>query len=164
MPQSSHAVKFRSIPHRRRPVTGPVRLTRLRKWGVYSIGIGIWASGVLWLGLHYFLRQKNEFGFETNPAEPWMLKLHGAFAFAALVGLGLLWGVHILNGWFSDRRRWSGGIVFGLACFLALSGYLLYYAGDDGFRDVVSVSHWAVGVAAIGFFLWHRFWAERGRS
>jgi len=163
MRQLSPAVKLRLQPHRWRNATGPVRLTRLRKWGVYSIGIGIWASGVLWLALHYFLRRKSEFGFETNPAEPWMMKLHGAFAFAALAGLGLLWGVHILNGWFSNRRRWSGGIVFGLACFLGLTGYLLYYAGDDDFRDVVSVAHWAVGIAVIGFFLWHRFWAERGR-
>ncbi len=161
MRQSSHAVKLRPLPHRRRHVTGPARLTRLRKWGVYSVAIGIWASGVLWLGLHYFLRQKSAFGFETNPAEPWMLKLHGAFAFAALVGLGLLWGVHILNGWFSHRRRWSGGIVFGLACFLGLTGYLLYYAGDDGFRDIVSVSHWAVGIVTIAAFLWHRFRDER---
>jgi hypothetical protein len=161
MRQSSHAVRLRTLPHRRRHVTGPARLSRLRKWGVYGVAIGIWASGVLWLGLHYSLRVKSEFGFQTNPGEPWMLKLHGAFAFAALVGLGLLWGVHILNGWFSHRRRRSGGIVFGLACFLGLSGYLLYYVGEDDFRDVVSVAHWAVGIAAIGFFLWHRFWDER---
>lgn len=161
MPQSSNAVKLRPPAQRRRPAPVTARLTRLRKWGVYGVAIGIWASGVLWLGLHYFLRLKSEFGIETNPAEPWMLKLHGAFAFFALVGLGLLWGVHVLNGWFSNRRRWSGGIIFGLACFLGLTGYLLYYAGDDAFRDAVSIAHWAVGIAAIGFFLWHRFWDDR---
>lgn len=163
MPQSSNAVKLRPPAQRRRPAPVTARLTRLRKWGVYGVAVGIWVSGVLWLGLHYFLRQKSAFGFETNPAEPWMMKLHGAFAFFALVGLGLLWGVHVLNGWFSNRRRWSGGIVFGLACFLGLTGYLLYYAGDDAFRDFVSIAHWSVGIGAIGVFLWHRFWDDRDR-
>src|ERR1700743_388036 len=108
MLRSSSTAKVRPLPPRRRPVTGPIRLTRARKWGVYGVAAGIWATGAIWLVLHYFLRRKSEFGFETTPAEPWMLRLHGAFAFVTLAALGLLWGVHVLNGWFSHRRRWSG--------------------------------------------------------
>jgi hypothetical protein len=140
----------------RRLIAGAIRLTPLRRWSVYGVTLGIWVTGAVWLILHYFFRQKSEFGFETNPAEPWSLKIHGAFAFASVAMLGLLWGVHVLNGWYSNRRRWSGAVLFGAGCFLVLSGYLLYYAGDDDIRDFVSVAHWAVGLAIAAAFGWHR--------
>ena len=79
-----------------------------------------------------------------------------AFAFAAIAVLGLLWGVHIGIGWRSGKRRWSGGVLFGAACFLVLSGYLLYYAGNDDFREILAIAHWGVGLAIAASFLWHR--------
>ena len=157
MPSSSVQLKPRRPPLRR-AVPGPVRLTHWRKVGVYAVSLGIWSTGAAWLVFHYFFRRKSQFGFETNPLEPWWLKLHGAFAFAAIATLGLLWGVHVLNGWTSRRRRGSGGALFGVSCFLVASGYLLYYAGDDSLRDWVSLSHWIVGLAAALLLLWHRFW------
>src|SRR5882757_1305613 len=98
MQSLSHPVKHRP-PHRRRPVSNSVRLTIGRKWGVYGVVLGIWGSGVAWLVLHYFFRRKSDFGYETHPLESWSIKIHGAFAFGAIAMLGLLWGVHILNGW-----------------------------------------------------------------
>jgi hypothetical protein len=68
-----------------------------RPWkiGVYSIVAGLWLSGGLWLLLHYFLTSESEFGPQRNPLEPWWLKFHGAFAFAAIWLFGLLWGKHV---------------------------------------------------------------------
>lgn len=140
----------------RRAASGPVRLTRSRRTAVSLIGGGIWGSGMLWLALNYAAPVRGPFGPEPNPFEPWALRVHGLFAFATMALLGLLWAVHIVNGWTSGRRRWSGATLVGLAGFLTLTGYLLYYAGGEQTRALVSVAHWSVGAAAAGIFLWHR--------
>lgn len=146
---------------KRRAVEGPIRLPTKRRWGVYAVAIGIWASGAAWLVLRYWLRRQGEFGPETNPLEPWALRAHGAFAFATLWALGLLWGAHVLNGWGAKRRRWSGAGLLGFLLFLTLTGYLLYYAGGDELRAVISPLHWVVGLGAPVLFILHRFAREK---
>jgi len=133
-----------------------VRLGRPTRLALYVAGIGVWLTGGLWLVFHYFLVSQGEFGPQTNLLEPWWLKLHGAFAFATIWMFGLLWSVHVTRAWPSSRRRWSGGLMAGVAAWLILSGYLLYYVGDDKARSVVSVLHWGVGLAAPVFFFCHR--------
>lgn len=133
----------------------PARLSAVNRLLVNAIGVGVWTSGVAWLGFHYFLVRQGQFGPERSPLEPWSLKLHGAFAFLALWLAGLLWGVHVVNGWSQGRRRWSGSMLAGLYLALILSGYLLYYAGDEG-RDAISLLHWVIGLAAPALYLGHR--------
>lgn len=144
-----------SPSQRQHPGQRVVRIAKRRRAALYVVAGGIWSTGALWLALHYFFQHKGQFGFEINPAEPWTLKLHGAFGFAALWFFGLLWGVHIVNGWTSRRRRWSGALVFSTVAVLVLTAYLLYYAGDDTAREIVSYIHWIIGLAAPVLFLWH---------
>jgi hypothetical protein len=146
---------------RRVSLRGPTKLPRRRRLLVYAILFGLWASGAVWLLLHEFLQRKGAFGPEPHPAEPWVLKAHGAFAFASLWLLGLLWGVHVLNGWHAARRRWSGAVLLGVLGVLGVTGYLLYYSGDDAVRAIVSKTHWIIGLGAPALFLLHRFARER---
>jgi hypothetical protein len=132
-----------------------------RRWALYIVGAGVWLTGGLWLLYHYFLVRQGDFGPTANPLEPWWLKLHGAFAFAAIWLFGLLWGAHITKAWPHKRRRWSGGVLAGVFAFLILSGYLLYYLGDDTLRPLVSVLHWGIGLACPVFFLVHRLRRSR---
>lgn len=136
---------------------GPIRIGTTYRRVVNSIVAGVWATGVLWLVYHYLLRQPGEFGPQPHPLEPWWLRLHGAFAFGALWVVGLLSSSHLLNGWASRRRRWSGSTLLAVAIVLSLSGYLLYYAGDERMRAFVSVLHWGLGLAAPLAFAWHRY-------
>jgi hypothetical protein len=145
----------------RRTAKGPIRLPRPRRLGVYAVALGLWVSGVGWLILHYGFQRQGEFGPQTSPLEPWALKLHGAFAFAALWTMGLLWAAHIVNGWSVGRRRWSGAGLLGLLLFLTLTGYLLYYAGDDTLRAAVSRMHWIAGLGVLIAFLLHRLARDR---
>ena len=138
---------------RKRP---SLRLGSPRRLGLYVVGIGVWLSGGLWLLFHYFLVTQGEFGPQANPLEPWWLKLHGAFAFAAIWIFGLLWGVHVTPAWPFRRRRWSGGTMTGLLFWLTLSGYLLYYVGNEAARSLISVLHWSIGLACPLAFFWHR--------
>ncbi|WP_090451116.1 hypothetical protein [Dyella sp. OK004] len=138
-------------PHPHHPtVVGhrtPLRLSRRRRYLVYGIGWTLWASGALWLLFHYALMQKGEFGDTPHPLEPWWLRLHAAMAFAALWSFGLVWGVHIVAGWRTRRQRLSGGLSVGLLLWLVISGYLLYYLGDEQWRGITSVAHWLTGLS-----------------
>ena len=147
-----------------KPLVRKPSLSRPRRLALYIIGIGVWLSGGLWLLFHYFLVQQGEFGPTPHPLEPWWLKLHGAFAFATIWIFGLLWGVHVTRFWPSGRRRWSGGVMTGVLAWLIVSGYLLYYIGEDKARSVVSILHWGLGLACPVFFLWHRIHRKRRGS
>jgi hypothetical protein len=142
------------------PVRGPIRLPQGRRTLLYGIAVAAWLSGVLWLVFHHFIRVETEFGQMASPLEAWWLKLHGAAAFAALWVFGLLWGVHVVNGWTARRRRWSGGVLFGAAVALIGSSYLLYYSGHDGLRNLASTVHWVLGQVAPALFVWHRYLAR----
>lgn len=132
------------------------RFGRSRRWALYLIGIGVWLSGGLWLLFHYFFLEQGEFGPKIHPLEPWWLKLHGAFGFAAIWIFGLLWGVHVSRAWPDLRRRWSGGLMTGIFAWLILSGYLLYYVSNENARSIVSVVHWGIGLVSPICFGFHR--------
>jgi len=123
-------------------------------------GAGLWLSGGLWLIYRYFLRTPGEFGPEPAVLEVWWLILHGAFAFLALWTLGFLWGGHIVRGWATGRRRWSGGLLFVGLMFLTITGYLALYAVDDGVWTLLATSHWVFGLALpLGYFT-HRWFRK----
>jgi hypothetical protein len=131
------------MPHHR----APLRLSRNRRYGVYAIGGTLWLSGAAWLVLHYLLMRAGPFGDEPHPLEPWALRLHAAMAFASIWTFGLVWGAHIVLGWRTRRHRVSGGLAVALLGGLIATGYLLYYLGDDQWRSVNAIAHWAAGLA-----------------
>jgi hypothetical protein len=138
---------------------------RSRRWALYIIGVGVWSSGGLWLLFRHFFVEPGEFGPKIHPLEPWWLKLHGAFGFAAVWILGFLWSVHVSRAWHGVRRRWSGGVMIGVFSWLILSGYLLYYIGTEDVRSVVSVLHWGIGLASPICLGFHRLrFQKRGMS
>jgi len=146
------------------PKRQSVRLGRPRCLAVYVVGVGVWLSGGLWLLFHYFFLEQGEFGPKTNPLENWWLKLHGAFAIAAIWVFGLLWGAHVTQAWPLSRRRWSGSVMTCMLFWLTLSGYLLYYAGGETARSIISILHWSIGLACPIAFFWHRFNIQRRRA
>lgn len=148
------------MTRRRTPVRAAIRLPTRRRYAIYGVALGVWASGVGWLLTHWLGARKGPFGPEADPAEPVWLKVHGALAFLALVLFGLVWGVHVVNGWAVRRRRWTGGALTALTVVLMVSGYLLYYAGRDDVRGLVSIIHWAIGLGSLAAFALHRFQRE----
>ncbi len=133
-------------PHRH-PHQQGLRLSSRRKRALYAIFGGAWLTGILWLVFHYFLSVEGEFGGEPHPLEAWWLRLHGVFAFAALWLCGLLWAAHVRPALARPGRRLSGLLLLGMLAILAATGYLLYYAGDDSWRDTARWLHWLIGIA-----------------
>ena len=136
-------------------------MPRQRKLFVQITSLLLWASGIVWLALHYFFRAVGPFGPEANPAEPLILSVHGACAFVALVAFGYVWARHILPAWSRGERRASGGVMVAAAIVLIVTGYLLYYLGDENLRAASSILHWAIGVSALIIFLCHRRWRRK---
>lgn len=140
---------------------GPVRPSASARLLVNITGAGLWASGGLWLIYRYFLRTDGEWGPEPHVLEPWWLRLHGVFAFAALWTFGLMWGAHIVRGWTTGRRRWTGSLLFAWLALQAVTAYLLIYGTDDGPWGVVSPTHWVAGLALPFVYLAHRWLVGR---
>jgi hypothetical protein len=142
---------------RRHRSTPTNRLTARARLLINATGLGLWLSGGVWLTLHYFLVRNGAFGPEHSAAEPWWMKIHGAFGFMALWTGGFLWRAHVVKGWRQNRKRWSGGVLIGIIFVLIASGYLLYYAGEDGPRAVISMTHWIIGLGLALAYLIHRW-------
>ncbi len=135
-----------------------LRTAKLARWQVRLLvwsGAVLWVTGAAWLLLHFFGQRQGEFGPETNPAEPWTMRLHGAALVAALLGAGGLLVAHVWRGWSYHSQRVHGVILVAVTTLLILTGYLLYYASDEWGRPAISAMHWALGLAAPVPFLWH---------
>lgn len=161
----AHRFERVRVGNREPPASMPtLRLARGHRRFTYATIAAVWLSGVLWLVYHYAMQREGSFGPEPHPLESWWLRLHGLAAFVSLFAFGLLWGVHIRAGLAFARRRLSGLLLLILLVVLSLSGYLLYYAGDEAMRDVVRVVHWVFGLALLLPFVVHVLRARRQRD
>lgn len=137
-----------------------VKLSYRHKSWLYSSLILIYVSGVAWACLHYFVRTAGEFGDQPNPAEPWSLKLHGAAAMVLLVILGTLLPGHVRLAWHARRNRPNGIALVAFLLFLVVTGYGLYYFGNERLRSWTSWSHLAVGLVLPAKLILH-IWVGR---
>ena len=133
-----------------------IRLANRVKTWINLIGLGVWISGGAWLVVHYWVNAQDGGELFVSPAEPWWLKVHGAFAFLAVWTGGLMWGLHIVRAWHRRRHRWSGGTLIGAVLVLIVSGYFLYYVGDERPRQIISLTHWILGLVLPVAYLTHR--------
>ncbi|APG31161.1 putative membrane spanning protein [Granulibacter bethesdensis CGDNIH4] len=127
-----------------------------RRYAVYISGLGLWLSGVAWLILHDVISPDTTTPFTPATITPLCLSIHGACAMAALWVGGLLWGTHIAPRWRGRHNRVSGAIITGAFLLLAITGYCLYYMGDETVRAWASILHWGIGLLLLPAFLIHR--------
>ena len=139
-------------------MTPNMRSAKLARWQIWLLTLSggiLWLTGAAWLLLHYYGQVEGEFGLETNPLEPWILRLHGLVLIPALLGFGGLFVVHMPKGWKDKRQRNIGVGLTALVAVLILTGYFLYYVGDDALRSWSSITHWGIGLATPIIFIWH---------
>lgn len=107
---------------------------------LYSTVVVLLASGVCWALIHYA-------GAQLYLSEPLLMKIHGAAAMAAPILIGGLLTVHVPGGWAEERSRLSGSAMLATCALLMLSGYVLYYAGNEAMREISSYAHLGLGLA-----------------
>ena len=142
-----------TAPNTRR--TDSIRLGRWHQGAVYAATAALAISGIIWLVLHYFFAVPGKYGPQIHPLEPWMLRLHGAAAMAGLIIYGSLLPVHIRRAWSMRRNIALGIALVAFMLLLTITGYLLYYAGDEETRPLISAAHWILGLAVPALLVWH---------
>ena len=126
----------------------PMRLSRWHERWLYAIGAWVFLSGIGWLADHYLFAGSADFGDGHAASEPLWLRLHGAAAMAGLVVFGSLLPGHIARAWRLRRNYRSGVLMLSLMLLLVLTGYGLYYFGDEESRPWISMVHWLAGIVA----------------
>jgi hypothetical protein len=121
-------------------------------------------SGTTWFAMNRWFRVEGEFGPEPSKLEPWLMKIHGASAFIALIGFGYLLASHVHVGWRSKRNRTLGVALVSIFSALAISGYLLYYGSGDEFHYGMGWIHLGFGLAFPCVLAGHVFIGHRRRG
>lgn len=132
-----------------------IRLGYWHQFAVYAATAALALSGLLWLVYHFFFETPGDFGPQIHPMEPWMLRVHGAAAMAGLIVYGSLLPIHIRRAWTLRRNIVLGVGLIAIMLMLTVTGYLLYYAGGEQSRGVISAVHWIVGLVVPLLLLWH---------
>lgn len=114
-------------------------LARVHRLALYVTGVILLLTGIAWAWFHYLVDERL-----AVPANALLMKIHGAAAMIVLLLLGALLP-HIAGGWRLQRNRWSGIALLSLNGLMVLTGYFLYYAGDDALRSGASVLHLVLG-------------------
>lgn len=146
----SHA---RHHPVRYNPLPG-----WLRRLG-YAVLAALLLSGLGWLAVHFLAwppASRAALEGLPSPWEPWLMRVHGAAAMAALFVFGALTSTHVIRGWRMKRRLPSGLSLLALLSVLVLSSYALYYLVGDDQRDALGLVHAGVGAGVVAVLLWHR--------
>jgi hypothetical protein len=119
-------------------------LSPLERRIFYGVTFILWLTGTIWLFFRYGVPVEDEFGPQTHSAQTMMLKIHGLAAMAFLFIVGELIH-HIRPGWRRKQQRPSGASLLFFSGFLILTGWGLYYAGDERFRNWMSAMHSIIG-------------------
>lgn len=66
---------------------------------------------------------------------------------ASLIILGSVLPKHVKHAWVLKKNRKSGAVFMGLMGFMILTGYGLYYMGDESVRTWISRWHGWIGLS-----------------
>jgi hypothetical protein len=125
-----------------------MRLSRWHERWLYVIGLWVFLSGAGWLVDHHLFAGAGDIAEAPAASEPLWLRLHGAAAMAALMVFGSLVPGHIVRAWRTRKNLRSGLSTLSLVMVLVVTGYGLYYSGDEQARPWISLLHWGAGVLA----------------
>lgn len=123
-----------------------VLLAPWHKRTLYGVATILWLSGALWLYFHYFGQTQGNYGPQNSALLSPTLKIHGAAAMAFLIALGSLLTTHVPLGWRQKIQRPSGASLLTASAVLILSGWGLYYIGQDQWREWTSAVHSMIGL------------------
>lgn len=130
------------------------------KRSIHFVALAVLLTGIAWLALHFapngWIDEARSLHLQTES-----LKLHGAAAMLSLIAIGTLLIAHILPGLKNPQNRAAGILLLACAAILALTGWGLYYLGDEDLRSWTSNVHIAIGVAAAIAFIWHVRYRKR---
>ncbi len=131
-----------------------LQITRRSRRLLYSVSLTLFISGISWAWIHHLdeLGQATESLRELNG---WFIAIHGFSAMTFVLLLGTLLVGHVRRAWHARKNRKNGAFFLTAVSLLTLSGYVLYYTGNEAVRNAVSNFHLWLGVAAPVLLFWH---------
>lgn len=119
--------------------------------GLYATGTLAALSGVAWL-------------LTPRRFSAVSMEIHAAAAMVLLVLIGAISALHAPAAWRQRRNHVSGSLLAAALGVLALTGYLLYYLGDELGRTIASATHWLLGLACVALLAAHAWLGRRSAS
>ena len=124
----------------------PVTLSPRRKLLLYAATGLLWVTGVIYIGVQY----SSQGAYEITPVGHWVqsvsMKIHGAVAMIFLMIFGGLLLDHVPTGWRKNEKRITGVWQVVVCSLLILTGWGLYYLGNEEWRSRTRWLHVAVGL------------------
>jgi hypothetical protein len=136
-----------------------IRLKRAHRFLVYAVTVVLFLSGIAWACFNWGIAS----GDFAATAKSVAMKIHGGAAMAILVLIGTLLNAHVRFAWRAGRNRINGSIILGAFAILIVTGYGLYYAGNERLRAGMSWTHLAVGLGLPILLLIHVLLGKRSR-
>lgn len=140
-----------------------LQLSVRHRWILYGSCLALFVTGALWAWLHY-MDVTGRLGDSWRSLNPWLMKIHGFAAVGFVLVLGTLLPVHVRHSWHAHKNRSNGAFFLGCMVLLILSGYALYYLGDEGSREKTSGFHLWLGMASPCLLILHIWFGRRATS
>ena len=121
---------------------------------LHVVSLGLLFSGAGWAWVHGLDEQGNA-GVTLRDLKPWLMKAHGFAAVGFVLLLGTLLTTHIRRSWHARKNRSNGAFFLGAVSLLSISGYALYYVGDETLRNAASQLHLWLGLSSPILLFWH---------
>lgn len=136
-----------------------LQLSRRHRLTLHAASLALFLSGISWAWIHH-LDEAGRAGEGLERLKPTLIAVHGWSAMVFVLLLGTLLVVHVRRAWHARKNRANGAFFLALISLLTLSGYALYYLGDETVRAAVSNVHLWLGVAAPALLIGH-IWLGR---
>lgn len=121
---------------------------------LYVVSLVLLFSGAVWAWVHR-LDEQGSAGVTLRHLKPWLMKAHGFAAVGFVLLLGTLLSTHVRHSWHARKNRSNGAFFLSAMSLLTLSGYALYYLGDETWRNATSQFHLWLGLSSPLILFWH---------
>jgi len=133
-----------------------ISLSRLHRRALYGVFAVLFLTGVAWYLLDNGLGVVGVRDSDPSRAiQSMLLKVHGAAAMLALIVLGSLVPYHVKWAWKVGLNRGTGGLMLSTQVLLIVTGYALYYSGDEDVRAFAGNLHLIIGLGFPVILGWH---------
>jgi len=112
-------------------------------------------TGVVLAVFRFVVPSNDPFTAYPHPTWPFVVAAHVLTTPIFFFLAGSMWRPHVVRHWKNRERRTSGTLVAAAAVVVSLSGYALFYAGIDGWREACRMVHTGTGLAATAFYSYH---------
>jgi hypothetical protein len=140
-----------------------LQLSGRQKTLLYTASLSLFLSGSSWAWIHH-LDETGRASDELLKWKTWLISIHGMSAMVFVLTLGMMLATHVRRSWHARKNRKNGIFFLGAVALLTLSGYLLYYLGDENWRAACSRFHLWLGLAAPFFLVLHIWMGLRATS